>query len=56
MPKRSIQDHKEFSEGEKCPHCGGPTEVGFGLAGGGYGPYTFCKKCEVVTSKSADET
>lgn len=56
MPKRRIQDRKAFSEGERCPHCGGPTQVGFGLAGGGYGPYTYCDACEVVTSKSADET
>jgi hypothetical protein len=25
-----------------CPHCGGQTEHGFGLAGGGYGVYAFC--------------
>lgn len=56
MSEKRIQDHKEFSQGEKCPHCGGPTEVGFGLAGGGYGPYTYCEKCSAVTSKSADET
>jgi len=27
---------------EKCPECGGPTLRGFGLMGGGYGPYVFC--------------
>jgi hypothetical protein len=26
-----------------CPECGEPTEVGFGLAGGGYGAYVFCE-------------
>jgi hypothetical protein len=51
-----IQDYKEYSPHEKCPHCGGLTKNGFGLAGGGYGPYTYCEKCEVITSKSADET
>jgi hypothetical protein len=25
-----------------CPKCGSPTEYGFGLAGGGYGPYVYC--------------
>jgi hypothetical protein len=25
-----------------CPKCGTPTEGGFGLAGGGYGPYVYC--------------
>lgn len=55
MPKSAIQDHKAFAEGERCPHCGGETQVGFGLAGGGYGPYMFCDTCEVVTSKSPEE-
>jgi hypothetical protein len=27
---------------DKCPHCGTELEVGFGLAGGGYGAYTYC--------------
>ena len=27
MSEKRIQDHKEFSQGEKCPHCGGPTTV-----------------------------
>jgi hypothetical protein len=30
------------SEGQGCPKCGAPTEMGFGLAGGGYGPYAYC--------------
>lgn len=25
-----------------CPHCGAELETGFGLAGGGYGAYTYC--------------
>ncbi len=56
MSKEHTQDHKSFSHGEPCPHCGGKTEVGFGLAGGGYGPYTYCEKCQVITSKSDDPT
>lgn len=28
--------------GGKCPECDGRLEFGFGLAGGGYGPYVFC--------------
>ncbi len=35
-----------------CPHCNGPVEVGFGLAGGGFGPYTYCPHCHKVTSKT----
>lgn len=26
----------------QCPHCLGRLEMGYGLAGGGIGPYTFC--------------
>ncbi len=25
-----------------CPKCGGALVDGFGLMGGGYGPYAFC--------------
>jgi len=25
-----------------CPKCGGKVSFGFGLAGGGYGPYYMC--------------
>jgi hypothetical protein len=25
-----------------CPKCGTATDFGFGLAGGGYGPYVYC--------------
>lgn len=25
-----------------CPKCGANTEHGYGLAGGGFGPYVFC--------------
>ena len=28
---------------EVCPKCGRKTVFGFGLAGGGYGPYVFCE-------------
>ena len=26
----------------RCPKCGGEITFGFGLAGGGYGPYWLC--------------
>lgn len=42
----------EFNQIAPCPKCGGETEQGFGLAGGGYGVYSYCSKCEIVTSKS----
>lgn len=25
-----------------CPKCGAELEMGYGLAGGGMGPYVFC--------------
>jgi hypothetical protein len=27
---------------DKCPHHNVESVMGFGLAGGGYGPYVFC--------------
>lgn len=45
-----------FDQDAPCPTCGGVVETGFGLAGGGYGVYSFCPACAVVISKSpADE-
>ena len=32
----------ETPSGPPCPKCGEETADGFGLAGGGYGPYTYC--------------
>jgi hypothetical protein len=26
----------------RCAQCGKPLEMGYGLAGGGMGPYTYC--------------
>jgi len=32
---------------EHCPQCEkGRIETGFGLAGGGYGPYQYCDTCD----------
>lgn len=53
MAKSRIQDRREFDPDSACPTCGAETETGFGLAGGGYGPYTYCPSCEIVTSKSS---
>jgi ssDNA-binding Zn-finger/Zn-ribbon topoisomerase 1 len=47
--KRVVRE-KRISEG-KCPDCGGATMSGFGLAGGGYGVYDYCPKCEAITNK-----
>lgn len=29
-------------ETEKCPKCGADVDYGYGLAGGGIGPYRYC--------------
>jgi hypothetical protein len=31
---------------KKCPKCGGELEWGYGLAGGGMGPYALCASDE----------
>jgi len=46
------EDLPECGDHDRCPRCGGELEQGFGLAGGGFGVYTYCPKCEMVTSKS----
>ena len=43
----------------RCPTCGGELAAGFGLAGGGYGPYEYCpaESCggKIVTKTECDE-
>jgi hypothetical protein len=34
-----------------CPKCRVPAEHGFGLAGGGYGAYSYCPKCGELLGK-----
>lgn len=48
-------DLPEYDQMATCPHCGGETETGFGLAGGGFGIYAYCGRCERITSKSVTE-
>jgi rubredoxin len=45
----------EYEQDSACPQCGGPTDDGFGLAGGGYGVYTYCPSCGIITSKTQVE-
>jgi hypothetical protein len=40
----------------KCQYCGGETEIGYGLAGGGIGPYTYCMRCGRICDKWPDPT
>lgn len=34
-----------------CPTCNTRLQEGFGLAGGGYGPYGYCEECNRVVWK-----
>lgn len=44
-------------QSDRCPKCLSTNlEMGFGLAGGGYGPYSFCPTCGIVVHKSQDPT
>lgn len=45
----------EYRQDLPCPNCGGKTETGYGLAGGGMGVYSYCEKCGGVVSKSITE-
>lgn len=44
-------------QADRCPKCLSTNlEMGFGLAGGGFGPYSFCPICGIVVNKSQDPT
>ena len=38
-----------------CRECGGSLEHGYGLAGGGCGPYLICESCSMVAAKDQDD-
>lgn len=47
----------EFTPQEHEDGCSKPEEeVGFGMAGGGYGAYGFCPECHAILWKTPDET
>lgn len=54
----SEKDEKipDFDDSLSCPDCDSLewVEVGFGLAGGGFGPYTFCTECSRIISKTCE--
>lgn len=44
-----------LAQSNRCPKCLSTNlEMGFGLAGGGYGPYSYCHNCGIVVNKSQD--
>jgi hypothetical protein len=47
----------EYNEAVMCPDCGERSDVlsGYGLIGGGTGPYTMCSNCGMIVTKSFDE-
>lgn len=57
-PKPLIHiDHKDRSDSDfsACPeHPEVEPEVGFGLAGGGYGAYTYCPRCHRILTKTQE--
>lgn len=40
----------------KCIKCNVPYEFGYGLAGGGIGPYMYCPSCSAIIHKMQDFT
>lgn len=47
--------HTEFTAQEHAPECSKPDEeVGFGMAGGGYGAYGYCPECGAILWKSEE--
>lgn len=41
----------------RCPaHPDVQPEMGFGLAGGGYGPYSYCPVCSHIIHKTQEHT
>lgn len=50
-------DPGEGLDTKRCPKCGGEVERGFGLMGGGYGPYVFCtsdNECDWMFKKQEE--
>ena len=39
----------------KCPECNVEEEIGFGLAGGGYGLYGYCPNCHRILWKDQED-
>lgn len=55
--RHEMESEGPKSEGQPCPKCGEQLIMGFGLAGGGYGPYTHCPTgCEEGFQKFKDPT
>ena len=57
VAKKEIRkDLIGYDKQGNCGRCHGQLENGFGMAGGGFGPYAYCPKCEEVVDKVEDPT
>lgn len=47
---------RDLPTGDHCPdHPDAELDAGYGLAGGGMGPYMYCSVCYQVISKTQDQ-
>ena len=51
-----MTEHKPATNDDvsECPDCKVLLEFGYGLAGGGMGPYEYCPQCGAVYNKTQD--
>ena len=49
-----MEEKKDDHIFPDCKHRN--TAMGFGLAGGGYGPYEYCEDCGSVLHKTQEKT
>lgn len=48
--------HSKFTPHQHVEGCSKPLpEGGFGLAGGGFGAYSYCPECGAILSKVCEE-
>lgn len=53
VPSEKRESLPDCGTYDKCQHCGGTLEQGFGLAGGGYGVYDYCPE-HGIAAKTLD--
>lgn len=49
-----LKDHLDDPAKCHCPTCGGDITYGWGLAGGGLGPYVVCVACGDILAKTGE--
>lgn len=53
-PLPTMEDAPDKCEDSDCPGIKN-WRIGYGLAGGGFGSYYFCEKCEKVIAKTQED-